>query len=125
MKKGEGYKIIDVSLILMILIILVVVIILIIGGFLKSRGSTENTYKNIIERCLLKESDSNCRLLFSSPGIADECKKIKDSGLRDKCLEKAGILNLNAEYCRDILNEEIKENCFMGSAFPNEEIIES
>ena len=134
MKRNKFFSWLD-SRVLIFIIILVVIVLanVVINIFFEAdknnytfnirsyrNYNSYETDKNIIDCIIKEELDSECRTLFSSPGIADECRKIEDTKTRDNCFEKAGINSLNSAYCQEILNEKIKENCFMESAFPNE-----
>jgi len=68
-----------------------------------------------IEKCL-EEDSAECRLLFSSPGIAEECKKLEQSS-RDKCFYKASGINI---YCEQISDENLKNRCFLENIRSNE-----
>ena len=108
-------KILTGAVILAVILILIVILM----PFWRGRElpeQTEGIYTGAvgerINACLYKESlGEECRLLFSSPGILEECKKLENN--KDKCFYKTAITSFRLEACELISNKSLKSECIM------------
>jgi len=100
------------NLLILIIIILITIIILFVF-FAKEGGknkSKESSLKEQLRTCLkMKNFDSGCNLLFTSPGIYTNCYDLGD--LRDECFYKIAIKNHKENLCFKIIKNDLKNKC--------------
>ena len=63
-----------------------------------------------IEKCLEEEnSETNCNLIFSSPGIEQKCEEM--TNLKNECFYKIAMINSRLDLCWKIEDSNLKEEC--------------
>ncbi len=77
-------------------------------GYVKREKS--RSFSEELALCLESENMSvDCFLLFTDPQISEECHKLKI--FKDKCYYNIAEIKIDASYCFNISEQEMKENC--------------
>ena len=115
-QKSRNWIFIWAGVIVIVLVLLAVVVYFVFMSDSGDRNSEESLdgYLGEMEGCLeMDEFDLDCNLLFSSPGLYVKCENLGE--LRDECFYEIVVRNFRGEYCENIINENLKENCEQNS----------